>query len=108
MKPLASLLLPAALLAAPAAALADRDDHRHGWYRGHHHHHASAKQQYWDGACMVERKWKKNGDYKEERRCRPQPAYIVQQPTVVYAPAPAPVVVVPSPGIVIHGSIRLP
>jgi hypothetical protein len=57
---------------------------------------------------MVERKWKKNGDYKEERKCRAQPAYIVQQPAVVYAPAPAPVVVVPSPGIVIHGSIRLP
>lgn len=27
------------------------------------------KQSYWDGRCKVEREWKKNGDYKEERKC---------------------------------------
>ncbi len=106
MQPIACLLLPAALLALPTLALADHDDHD-GHRRG------SYKQEYWDGACKVERKWKKNGEFKEERKCRPQPAYVVQQPAVVVQQpavvyAPAPVVVAPSPGVVIQGTIRLP
>lgn len=28
------------------------------------------KEEYWDGNCKVERKWKKNGGYKEERKCK--------------------------------------
>jgi hypothetical protein len=40
------------------------------------------KEEYDDGRCKVERKWERNGEYKEERRCRggrrayrPYPAY---------------------------------
>lgn len=57
-----SLLASALLLAGLAAtALAD-DDRRRG--RGDH------KEEFWDGPCKVEREWKRNGDYKEERQCQ--------------------------------------
>ena len=63
---------------------------------------------YWDGACKVKRKYKHNGEYKEERKCKdepqpvyvaPQPAYVAPQP--VYVPAPAPA---PRPGVTIQGN----
>ena len=38
---------------------ADDDDHHHRYKRGEY------KEKYWDGACKVERKWKRNGDYSE-------------------------------------------
>jgi surface antigen len=50
-------------LAAPA--LADPPEGR-GWKK---HGHES-KEEYWDGNCKVERKWKHNGDYTEERKCK--------------------------------------
>ena len=28
------------------------------------------KQEFWDGNCKVERKWERNGEYKEERKCK--------------------------------------
>ncbi len=28
------------------------------------------KEEFWDGRCKVERKWERNGDYKEERKCK--------------------------------------
>ncbi len=38
---------------------------------GHNPHGKYArKEEYWDGNCKVERKWKRNGDYKEERKCK--------------------------------------
>jgi surface antigen len=51
-----------ATLAAASPALADDDDDR-GKRR-------ERKQEFWDGPCKVEREWKKNGDFKEERKCR--------------------------------------
>lgn len=44
-----------------------------GW-RKHEKHHGHdryvAKEEYWDGNCKVERKWERDGDYKEERKCK--------------------------------------
>lgn len=91
-------LLVAALLLAPALAAADP-------HKGGKHGHGAHKQEYWDGNCKVKRKFKKNGDYKEERKCHGE-AY---GPGPAYAPAyavPAPVLV-PAPGIVIQGTVRL-
>lgn len=108
MNPIHAPLLAALLLAPFASALADRDDHDHGKHRH------SYKEEYWDGHCKVERKFKGNGDYKEERKCKGGPTYyapvVVQQPVVVPQPvmvAP-PVVVAPQPGVVIQGTMRLP
>ena len=83
---LAQLLLPLALVGFSATSWAH--DHRHGH-----------KEEYWDGHCKVERKWKKNGEYKEKRKCRDRPM-VYQQPQPVYiAPQPQ--------GIVINSQIHL-
>lgn len=58
------LLLPLAVLAAPMAAIADDDGHRGK------KHKREYKEEYWDGNCKVEREFKGNGDYKEERKCK--------------------------------------
>jgi surface antigen len=42
-----------------ADALADDDRERR----------RERKEEFWDGPCKVEREWKRNGDYKEERKC---------------------------------------
>lgn len=87
-----SLCIPAALIATPLTSLAH--DHGH-----HHHHKREHKEEYWDGQCKVERKWKKNGEYKEKRKCRDRPV-VYQQPQPVYiAPQPQ--------GIVINSQIHL-
>jgi surface antigen len=84
-------------LAFAPAAMADND---HGKGHGHNKH----KEEYWDGNCKVERKWEKDGDYKEKRKCQGpeyheprtvviqqpvyvQPPVVVQQPVVVQRPA---------------------
>ena len=91
-----------ALLAGPmVCASADpyKDESGHGKGR---HGHKAYKEEYWDGQCKVERKWEKNGGYKEERKCKgrqahrhdydepryvsPQPGVIVQPPAVVIQP----------------------
>ena len=94
-----SLCIPAALIATPLTSLAH--DHGH-----HHHHKREHKEEYWDGQCKVERKWKKNGEYKEKRKCRDRPV-VYQQPQPVYmAPPPPPVMVRPArPEIVISPQI---
>lgn len=38
--------------------------------RGESRERRSYKEEYDDGRCKVERKFEKNGDYKEERKCR--------------------------------------
>ena len=63
MKGLFTLLL-ACLMALPSLSFADDDD-----YDGHRHHR-EYKEKYWDGPCKVERKYKRNGDYEEKRKCR--------------------------------------
>ena len=80
---LASLILPLSLLAAPLSALADDDHHHHRKHRKHH------KEEYWDGHCKVERKWK-HGEYREKRKCRDRPVYYAPQP--VYSAPPPPMV----------------
>ena len=88
---LVSICLPVVLIATPLSSQA-HDRH-------HHHHKREHKEEYWDGQCKVERKWKKNGEYKEKRKCRDRPV-VYQQPQPVYiAPQPQ--------GIVINSQIHL-
>ena len=97
MKSIRLLLLPLAVAALPLSALADHKGHGSREY----------KEEYWDGHCKVERKMKKNGDYKEERKCKGVP-HAHYAPAPVYAPAPA--VVLPpitEPAITVHGTIRI-
>ena len=77
------------------------DDGSYGYGREPRRERRAFKEEYDDGRCKVERKLEKNGDYKEERKCRspqhvyaPAPVYVVPQPVVV---APHPVVVAPQP-----------
>ena len=95
-----SLCIPAALIATPLTSLAH--DHGH-----HHHHKREHKEEYWDGQCKVERKWKKNGEYKEKRKCQDHPVSY-HQPRPMYAP-PQPVYVAPRPpeGLLINSQIYL-
>lgn len=97
---LVSICLPVALIATPLTSQAH--DHRH-----HHHHKREHKEEYWDGQCKVERKWKGNGEYKEKRKCKSRPAaYYAPHP--VYVAPPQPVYVTPQPqGLVIDSRIVL-
>lgn len=83
-----------------AAAHADRDKDESGQgyviadgreYKGDY------KDKFHDGHCEVKRKWKKNGQYEEKRKCKP-PKYV--EPVVVPAYPVAPV----GPGITINGT----
>jgi len=90
--PLLALSAAAVLSLAPLAAEADSDRH-------HHRHGREYKEKYWEGNCRVERKWKRNGEYQEKRKCRDDYAY-------GYAPQPVAVPVMPvQPGIVISPTI---
>ncbi|MDM0044667.1 hypothetical protein QTH91_09260 [Variovorax dokdonensis] len=91
-------LLAGAIVLAPL--LASADPHGKG-----KHGHREYKEEYWDGGCKVERKWKKNGDYKEERKCKDRgPAYYGPAPAYVPAPVYVPA---PQPGVVIQGTVRV-
>ncbi|MGH6627871.1 MAG: glycine zipper 2TM domain-containing protein [Burkholderiaceae bacterium] len=48
-----------ATFGAAGPALADDDRGKRREY----------KEEFWDGGCKIEREWKKNGDFKEERKC---------------------------------------
>jgi len=52
--------------AAAGPVLADDDDDDRKGRKRHREH----KESFWDGPCKVEREWKKDGDYKEERKCQ--------------------------------------
>ncbi len=60
------LLLPLAML-IPLGAVADdwKDESGKG-----KKHKREFKEEFWDGNCKVERKFKGNGDYKEKRKCK--------------------------------------
>ena len=78
-------LAAAAGLFASAPAWSD-DDHRgRGHGHGHGHKH---KEEFWDGNCKVTREWKKDGEYKEKRKCKghAQVRAVPVQPVVVYPP----------------------
>ena len=57
--------------------------------------HGKQKEEFWDGDCKVERKWKKDGGYKEKRNCHAapyaeaqrQPPVVITLPPVVILPA---------------------
>ncbi|MFW7344066.1 hypothetical protein V0R37_21275 [Pollutimonas sp. H1-120] len=72
------LLITGALLAAPFTAGADswKDESGHG-YRSER----EFKEEYWDGHCKVKREYKKDGEYKEERKCEaPERRYYEREP----------------------------
>lgn len=97
---LVSICVPIALITTPLTSRAH--DHRH-----HHHHKREHKEEYWDGHCKVERKWKSNGEYKEKRKCKNRPA-AYHAPHPVYMAPPQPVYVTPQPqGLVIDSRIVL-
>lgn len=97
-------------LALPLLAQADPPP-----WAGHGKH--GGREEYWDGHCKVERKWK-HGEWHEKRKCRgpapaavyvpPQPVYVQPAPVYVAPPVvvqPAPVAI--EPGLVIQGTVRL-
>lgn len=92
------LILPVVLAVLPFAASADswKDEGGHGH---------EFKEKYWDGNCKVERKLKKNGEYKEKRKCK-GPVHGYEERGALYVPAPPAVVV--EPGITIQGAVRIP
>jgi hypothetical protein len=101
-------------LLVTGAAFADpgKDESGHGKRRGHER--SEYKETYRDWNCKVERTWKRDGDYKEERKCRSprpeyteRPAYGYYEPEPIYAPAPRSPVY-GEPGITIQGTFRLP
>ncbi|WP_199724984.1 hypothetical protein [Noviherbaspirillum saxi] len=71
MKKVGALLLPTLLLALPLIAMADSWDDESGQGKGRGHERREYKEEYWDGNCKVKRKQDKNGEYEEERKCRP-------------------------------------
>lgn len=87
-------LLPLALAGAAFNTHADpwKDESGHG--HGRKYKGGEYKEEYWDGPCKIERKWKGNGEYKEERKCKdrpaayysPGPAYYPAEPAVVVSP----------------------
>lgn len=93
----ASTALLVGLACAPNAMADDDDEKGHG--KGRKHDRAY-KEEFWDGNCKVERKWKGNGDYKEERKCKGGGRPVVVQPAPVVV-QPAPVMVYP-PWVVVE------
>lgn len=57
------------LIAASSGAAADpwKDESGHG---RHGKHGQEYKEEYWEGNCKVERKVRKNGDTRVERKCK--------------------------------------
>lgn len=88
---LAALVVAAAFL--PAAAMADpwKDESGHGRYGQREY-----KQEWRDGNCKYERKWEKNGEYKEEVKCDGPRQRVEYHPYPVAVPAPLPAPVEPS------------
>ena len=101
------LFLSAAVMLAPLAANADsdKDERGHGRWHGRGHDKGEYKEEYWDGNCKVKRKYKKDGEYKEERKCK-GPRQDYDEPAAVYVP------VYPVPhqnsGVTINGTVRIP
>ncbi len=94
---LLSCLLGAFTLSAHADPWKDESGHGHG--HGRKHRGGDYKEEYWEGPCKVERKWKGNGEYKEERKCKDRPAVYHAPGAVYYEPQPA---IVVSPQIIVR------
>jgi surface antigen len=92
MRSLILLAAAAVALSVPVAHARDHDDdHGHG-------HGNGKKEEYWDGNCHVERKWK-HGEVEEKRTCR-APQRVVVVPAQPAPPPPPQVVYVYPPWIV--------
>jgi hypothetical protein len=60
----------------PAAA----DPWKHGKGHGHHgHHHEDddAEEAFRSGTCVIERTWKKHGEYKDKWKCSRRPSRVI-------------------------------
>jgi surface antigen len=86
-------------LAFAPGVMADDEDHGRG--HGHKHHGHKHKEEYWEGNCKVERKWEKDGDYKEKRKCKGG-AYHQAQPVVVQPVVVQPATVIYPPWVVVE------
>lgn len=81
------ILLPVlfgVLVSASGWSLAD--DGRHPGPKRHKH-----KEEFWDGECRVKREWKKNGEYREQRKCKGEeharrPVHVFPAAPTVYPP----------------------
>lgn len=93
--PLLALSTAAVLSLAPLAAEADSDRH-------HHRHGREYKEKYWEGNCRVERKWKRNGEYQEKRKCRDDYRQGYMAPPQVVMPMTAPAIIINPPPIIIR------
>jgi hypothetical protein len=66
---------------------------RHDSGYEHREKRSERKEEYWDGNCKVERKWERDGEYKEERKCRsdgyaePASGVVISLPPIVIIPA---------------------
>lgn len=92
---LQQLFIVGTLLAMPFSVSADswKDESGHG-YRDQREY----KEEYWDGDCKVKREYKKDGEYKEERKCK-SPRYRHYEREPVYRSG--------SPAIIIDPVIRI-
>jgi hypothetical protein len=81
MRLLLNVLVALALLSAPACADPWKDKKGHGHWGGEYGdeypdrgrpyaYEPGRKEEFWDGNCRIERKWKGNGEYKEKRKCK--------------------------------------
>ena len=99
------VVLPVLLGAFCATAHADDDwdddDRYYGRHHGRYYKGDDYKEEFWVGNCKIKRKWKGNGEYKEERKCK-------DRPVAYQAPPPPPVYYQPEPALVIspHVVIR--
>jgi surface antigen len=82
--------LGVALVSVSISAYADPYKNESGHGRSNKARH-EYKEEFWDGNCKVKRKYKKNGDYKEERKCKATPQVVMVQPPwiIVYGGGPA-------------------
>jgi hypothetical protein len=77
------LLSVLSLIGGAALADPDKDESGNGRWRGdywsddrgrkqvrEYAYRREYKEEFWDGNCKIERKWERNGDYKEERKCK--------------------------------------
>lgn len=109
----AALALAVATVSAPAIADRGKDESGQGHKHGHRGHKGGEyKEEFWDGDCKVERKWERDGDYKEEVKCkdgRPRARHHTHDhPDSVGVIVAPPAVVIQPPAVVIEGpSIRI-
>lgn len=97
MKPRIVISVIALPLLLGTAAINARAGDKDGYSR--EYKRSEYKEKYWDGPCKVERKWKKNGEYKEKRECKDRRVEYPRYGDAYYQPAPA---VVVSPQVIVQ------